>query len=391
MSFRIASRARVSSDAQDFTEAADAMLADGWPVIKMLLGQPGTSAPKGAIAAAQEAENTLKLGYTSALGIKPLREAIAQLYEIRYGVSVSPGRVIVTIGDSLALVATLLCCLEPGQTVAIPYPAYGAQKNAAELLGYKTHPIYTDIRQNFQVTVGDIKALTPKPDALLITSPSNPTGAIIPPDDLAEITRYCVDNNILLISDEIYHGVVYADSTETATALDTSHDCVVMSSFSKYYSMPGWRVGWMIVPDEDAAILIGDALRNIYLSPPAVSQYAALAALSCEDELQDNIARYARNRACVKVVLTALNLPAIDPGGAFYYYVNISSLGKQAKDFCWDLLREAGVAIMPGEGFDPKRGGEWVRFSYAGSEADVAEAMRRFRLWLTEDFQLTKN
>lgn len=374
---RILTHGHVSSMAQELTVESNRLEKAGHDVIRLLLGQPGTGAPKAALDQLQSVMYHDALGYTSAIGIDPLRERIAKLYQARYQLDISAERIVVTIGASLALIAVLLECFERGDKIAIPYPAYPPQRICMEMLGYEPVGIYTKLENNFQLVPDDLKNLPKDVKALLISSPSNPTGAMITPDNLKAISDHCRDNNILLISDEIYHGISYEGSPTAHSALMYDDNAIVINSFSKYFSMPGWRVGWLVLPE----VLVpnfGSALRNLYLSPAAISQYAALYAMDCVTELENNVASYAKNRQIMRDGLEAAGYHHyIEPQGAFYFYVNIAHTGKTAEQYCLELLQQKHIAAMPGSSFDPERGQDYVRFSYAGATPDIERAMAR--------------
>lgn len=375
--FNLQSPSKVRSFAQQLTAEADRLEEQGRAIVRLLLGQPATGAPLEAIhQMAQRAEGD-PMGYTNALGIRPLREKIAALYQSRYGIELPYQRVAVTMGASLGLIVALLVCFPKGAKIALPYPAYPAQKSTMELLGYQPVAIYTKRENNFQVTLQDLQELKESVDGLLVSSPSNPTGAIVLPEELKAITHYCQAQQITLLSDEIYHGIAYPGSPSVVSALEFDSEAIIINSFSKYFSMPGWRVGWMIAP-ERLIETIGNTMRNLYLSTPTPSQYVALAAMEGKKRYEDYVANYEKNRVIMREgLLKAGFSDFVDPQGAFYYYVNISHRSDSAETFCWQLLQEQGVAIMPGEAFDPKRGHQWVRLSYAAKPEAVQEAMQR--------------
>ena len=367
----------VRSLAQELTAEAERLECAGKSVVRLLLGQPSTGAPAGAIAKMYEFSKRDPFGYTNALGTYPLREKIAGLYQRRHGITISPDQIGVTVGASMALIVILLTCFKHGAKIAIPYPAYPGQKNTLDVMGYKSVGIYTARENNFQLTLADLENLAEPIDGLVVSSPSNPTGAMIEERELARIMAYCKAKNITFISDEIYHGIVYPDSPHAETALKFDPDALIINSFSKYFSMPGWRVGWVVAPKE-LICTMGNVLRNLYLSTPAPSQYVALGAFEYLDLLDEYIHRYMENRELMRQGLERAGFKDyIEPQGAFYFYVNIAHTGKRAEQFCWDLLHEQGVAIMPGEPFDPLRGHEWIRLSYASSREMIEEAMRR--------------
>lgn len=383
MSFNnhVASHAKVRSDAQEFSMAAQKLRAQGVDVIAMHLGQPSTGAPQKALEAAAKAMREDTLGYTSALGIQPLRERLAAQYQELYGVNIDSNRVIVTVGASIALMVTLMTCFEPGDTIALPYPVYPAYANTVQMLGLKGVGVSTRFDNHFQIDINALDAMAEKPKGIIIASPSNPAGSMLSQDALKAITNYCEKHQIRMISDEIYHGIEYNDDKPSQTALKFSDNCIVINSFSKYYSMPGWRVGWMVVP-EALVDDIGCAIRNLYLSTTSISQYAALAALDCRQELDQHLVRYRHNR---QLLLDGLPQAGFDritpPDGAFYVYAHIEHLHQDAHQFCLDMINDVGIISMPGCDFDPIHGHHFLRLSYAGATEDVERALERLIAW----------
>jgi aspartate/methionine/tyrosine aminotransferase len=320
-----------------------------------------------------------RIGYTDALGIAPLRVAIAANYWAQYGITVDPAEIVVTTGSSAAFQLAFLAAFEPGHRVGLAVPGYPAYRNILKAL--EIEPVLIAVGENahYQPTpelLADMGAL----DGLVIASPANPTGTMIGAADLARLAGYCRDRGVRLISDEIYHGITY--ETPATTARACGREAVVVNSFSKYYSMTGWRLGWMLVPP-DLARSVECLAQNFYISPPALSQYAAIPVFGCHAELDRHVARYRTNRDLLVGSLSAAGLSRFAPAeGAFYLYVDISPLTRDSEDFCRRLLAEIGVAVTPGLDFDPIDGGGWVRFSYAGSTEDIAEAARRLADWL---------
>jgi aspartate/methionine/tyrosine aminotransferase len=355
--------------------------AAGAHVIHMEVGQPSTSAPKAAREAVKRALDTDKLGYTLALGNDALRDRIAQHYREMYGVSVSPERVIVTAGSSAAFVLAFLAAFDAGDTVLLPDPGYPCYRHILSALGQTPSLITTGPETRWMPTAEQVTQAASATGArgLLVASPANPTGTVAEPERLTAIIAACTQAGLWFISDEIYHGLVYGPSAHTALAY--SDDAIVINSFSKYFSMTGWRIGWMVVP-ERLVRPIERLAQNLYISPPAVAQVAALGAFDGLDELAANRAVYAANRELLLNELPKAGFTSIVPAdGAFYLYADISHLTDDSLAFARRMLDETGVATTPGLDFDASRGGRFLRFSYSGSTADMAEAARRLKAW----------
>lgn len=365
----------------DVMRMAAAEEAAGRSIIHMEVGQPATPAPLAAREAAKRAIDSNNLGYTLALGMTPLRERIAQHYSESYGVTVDPGRVVVTTGSSAAFVLAFLALFDAGAKVALPSPGYPCYRHILTALGVDPVIVTTGPATRWMPDPADIARLNALAglDGLLVASPANPTGTMLTPGHLAALTKVCRDNRIWFISDEIYHGLTYTQPA--ATALQSSDDAIVINSFSKYFSMTGWRVGWLIVPD--ALVRVVERLaQNLYIAPPAIAQVAALGAFDAREELQANRRVYAANREFLLQELPKAGFTDIVPAdGAFYLYANVSAFTGDALGFCGRMLREAGVAATPGVDFDAARGNQYVRFSYAGSTPDMQEAARRLHAW----------
>jgi len=367
--------------AMDVLRAANERETAGADVIHLEVGQPGTSAPEPVLEAARRALTSERIGYTDALGIAPLRQAIAANYQAQYGIAVDPGEIVVTTGSSAAFLLAFLAAFEPGDRVGVAVPGYPAYRNI--LTALQIEPVLIAVGQNahYQPTpelLADAGAL----DGLIVASPANPTGTMIGATDLSRLTTYCRDRGIRLVSDEIYHGITYETAATTARVF--GREAVIINSFSKYYSMTGWRLGWMLVPP-DLARSVECLAQNFYISPPALSQIAALPIFGCHAELDGHVARYRTNRDLLVRTLSTAGLTRFAPAeGAFYLYVDISDLTRDSESFCRRLLAETAVALTPGLDFDPINGGGWVRFSFAGSTEDVAEAARRLADWLPQ-------
>ena len=368
--------------AMDVMSAATAKERSGSHVIHMEVGQPSGPAPRAVLEAARAALEAGRLPYTEALGLAALRERIARHYRETHGVAVAPERVVVTTGSSAGFVLAFLSLFDAGARVAVPepgYPAYRSILNALDLV-----PVALRLRQEdrFAPTGEGVRALHAQEplSGLLVMSPANPSGTVIEPDRLAALTRTARDLGIPFISDEIYHGLSYGVPTDTA--LRTDPDAVIINSFSKTWSMTGWRVGWMVVP-EALVRPIERLAQNLYISAPYLSQVAALAAFDAVEEVGAARAGYAENRAILLDAFPRLGLGRMHPAdGAFYLYADVSALTDDAAAFCRRMLDEAGVAATPGLDFDPVEGGHHVRFSFAGSAGDCREAVVRLRGWL---------
>jgi aspartate/methionine/tyrosine aminotransferase len=365
----------------DVMRAAQAQEAAGRSVIHMEVGQPGTSAPKAARLAAMRALENDTLGYTMALGTDALRRRIAQLYKEWYGVDVDPERVVVTTGSSAAFVLAFLAVFDAHDAVALPSPGYPCYRHILSALGQRPVVIATGPAAGWMPTAEDVERAADRDGikGLLIASPANPTGTVIAPERLKELVQVCRRKGVRLISDEIYHGLTYVSGVETALA--HSDAAIVVNSFSKYFSMTGWRVGWMVVP-EALVRPIERLAQNLYISAPAIAQAAALGAFDGIDELEANRRVYASNRALLLDELPKAGFAAFAPAdGAFYLYCDVSGMTNDAPAFAKAMLEEAGVAATPGVDFDVERGHGYLRFCYAGTAADMAEGARRLQAW----------
>jgi aspartate/methionine/tyrosine aminotransferase len=368
--------------AMDVLRAANECEARGDSVIHLEVGQPGSPAPAAVRDAARLALEQGPIGYTDALGIPPLRQAIAAHYRTQYGIAVEAAEVVVTTGSSAAFLLAFLAAFEAGARVGLAVPGYPAYRNILSALGIEPVLIAVDEASHYQPSPERVAAAGAL-DGLVVASPANPTGTMLGARALAQLVAFCRDRQIRLVSDEIYHGITY--ETRATTARACGCEAIVVNSFSKYYCMTGWRLGWMLVPPELARSI--DCLtQNFYISPPALSQLAAIPAFGCRGELDGHVARYRVNRDVLIDALSAAGLGRFAPAeGAFYLYVDVSAVAHDSQDFCRRLLAETGVAITPGRDFDPLQGENWVRVSFASSTKDVAEAARRLSHWLKRD------
>lgn len=368
--------------AMDVLRDAKTLERAGRSIIHLELGEPGVAAPRRVREAAMESLRHGSIGYGEALGEAPLRARIARHYGERYGVDVTPDCVIATTGSSGGFLLAFLAAFDPGARIAVTAPGYPAYANILSALGLE--PVLLDIGKEtrFAPTAAMLEAAHRggKLHGALFMSPANPTGAMIACDELARICAFCDEAEIILVSDEIYHGLEYEMRAETA--LRFSQRALVINSFSKYYAMTGWRLGWLVAPSELMRPL-ERLQQSLAICAPTLSQRAALAAFDAGDELEANRAAYARNRALLLDRLPKLGLDNFaPPDGAFYIYADISRFTDDSIGFCRRMLHEAGVATTPGLDFDPRRGARMLRLSYAGPEADVREGVARLEAWL---------
>jgi aspartate/methionine/tyrosine aminotransferase len=381
MVLKVASRGNVPPFiVMDVMQAAANREAEGADVLHLEVGQPSTSAPRGVIEAAKTALDHDKLGYTLAFGVPKLRERLAEHYRAWYGVDVPVERIAVTKGSSAGFLLSFLAAFDPGDRVAMVSPGYPAYRNILSALGIDPVLMLSGPEHRYQPTPALLDALDEPVDGLILASPSNPTGTMVGREEMRALTAYCVAKGIRLISDEIYHGIGFG--SPWVSALESDPNALVINSFSKYFSMTGWRLGWMIVPP-DMTRAVECLAQNMFISSPTLSQHAAIAAFDCHTELESNIERYARNREVLLNDLPSAGFSDLAPAdGAFYIYANVADMTNDSVDFCRRMLAETGVACTPGLDFDPDRGHATLRFSFAGSTADMVEACRRMKAWI---------
>lgn len=350
--------------------------SEGRSVIHMEFGQPSTGAPAAAIAMAHHVLDTDPMGYWESPALKA---RIAQHYRDRDGVEVDPARIVLTCGASPALVMALSLVGGPGARIAFARPGYVAYRNNARALFMEPVEIACGPQQRYQLDAAALAALDPAPAAVIIASPANPTGTVIAADELARIADLCRSRGIRLIADEIYHGITFGAGS--GSVLAHAPDALVVNSFSKYFSMPGWRLGWLVVPEALAAQARA-RMGNLFLTPPVLSQRAGLVAFDCQAELEGHVATYARNRDLMLAALPALGLDRIaPPDGAFYIYADVGHLTDDSLGFAMRLLQDTGVAIAPGIDFDPVLGHRFVRFSFAVATPLIETAIARMIPW----------
>ena len=362
--------------------AAEEREAAGGEVLHLEVGQPSTPAPAGVIRAARAALESDVLGYTTAAGLEALRRRISEHYESWYGVDIDPGRIVVTFGASGAFVLSFLAAFDAGDRVVVSSPGYPCYRNALQALNAEVVTLPTSAETRFQPSpdlLEDLVRRTGSVDGLVLASPSNPSGTMLDGRALAAVSDWCTAHGVRLVADEIYHGITFGDPAPTALGLNA--DALVVNSFSKYFSMTGWRLGWVVAPD-DLVDPVRRLAQNFFISAPTLSQIAAVAAFDCHEELQANVARYAANRSVLIEGLPAAGIDRLAPSdGAFYVYAAVDHLASDSQALCKRWLDELGVAITPGVDFDPAEGHRYARFSYAGATEDMAEAMRRLKEW----------
>jgi aspartate/methionine/tyrosine aminotransferase len=368
----------------DLLAAANARQRSHGDLLNLVAGQPSTPAPVPVREAAKRALDEHLLGYTEALGIPELRAAICGHHERLHGLAVDPADVVVTTGSSGGFLLAFLAAFEAGDRVAIARPGYPCYRNVLTALGCEVVELPTGPESRFQPTVEMLEAVDGPLHGLVVASPANPTGTMLLPDELASLASWCESHAVQLVSDEIYHGIEYAAPALHSSAWETSREAIVFSSFSKYFSMTGWRIGWMLVPERlrrPVDVLTG----NFTICPPVLSQYAAVAAFeeASYAECDAHVARYAENRRLLLDGLPRLGIDRLAPAdGAFYVYADVGHLTDDSMAFCHRLLAETGIATAPGVDFDTAVGSRFVRLSFAGAPTQIAEALQRLEGWL---------
>lgn len=367
--------------AMEVLKAANDREAAGNDVLHMEVGEPGGGSPRRVIQAAEAALSSAHIGYTEALGMPALRKKIAGHYEVTYGLSIDPSRIVVTTGSSGGFLLAFLSAFDPGDKVLLTTPGYPAYPNILRSVGVEHVMVETGPESRFQPTPELLSNIGVNADGLLVASPANPTGTMLDRAALKGLVDYCEANDTRLISDEVYHGITYG--RKAVSAAELSESAVVINSFSKYFSMTGWRLGWMVVPEE-LVRSIEVLAQNLAISAPALSQYAALAAFDSSGELNAKVDGYARNRDLLLRELPRAGFDKLAPAdGAFYIFADVTQLTNDSMEFCHRMLNEIGIAATPGVDFDPTRGHAYIRFSFAGDYEDVAEAICRIKTWLT--------
>jgi len=364
----------------DILRSANQRHSEIGDVLHLELGQPATGAPRQVIDTAKRALDEDPLGYTEAFGLLSLRRRISDYYRRAQNLAVDPERVVVTTGSSGGFVLTFLAAFDPGDRVVIADPGYPGYRNILLALGIEPVSLPTGPDTRFQPTPALLDKIADPIGGLIIASPSNPAGTMLSEAELMALAHYCKARGIRLISDEIYHGISYG--MKVVSALHFNDDAVIVNSFSKYYSMTGWRIGWMVVPPP-LIRSIECLAQNLFISPPTLSQLAAEAAFDCTEELDRNVARYALNRDLLLSGLPAAGFDRLAPAdGAFYIYADIAHLTNDSEEYCRRMLDETGIAMTPGTDFDYDRGKAYLRVSYSGATDDIRDALKRLEAWM---------
>lgn len=354
--------------------------AAGEDIISLAPGQPSRGAPDAALDYARKVlANDTRQGYTEAMGMRLLRDRIAVFYRERYGIDLDYTRVGLGIGSSGSFILALMAAFDVGDTVAVTTPTYPPYRNFLKSLGLKVVEIETTAKTGYQPTADLLENAGLKFKGLMICSPSNPTGAIIDEQELKKICAWCDKNKVRLVSDEAYHGITY--ETPAQTALKFSDSAIVLSTFSKYFAMTGWRLGWAVMP-ENLTDRFKKLAENLFVSPPTLSQHLAYKIFDHIAELDEYVAEYRRNRDILRNELPAIGIDKLSAAqGAFYIYADVHHLTNNSEEFCARMLDEARVAMTPGTDFDPARGAGTIRISYAGKTTDILEACKRLKAW----------
>jgi aspartate/methionine/tyrosine aminotransferase len=375
----VSSRIPPSFIVMDMMREANRLAEGGADIIHLEVGQPSTGAPAGVIEAAERALRSGPLGYTDALGIPPLRERIQRHYADRHGIDVDPAQIAVTVGASGAFLLAFLAAFDAGDRVALAAPGYPAYRNILTALDIEPVELMAGPEDRFQPSPRLLDQLDRPIDGLIVASPSNPTGTMLGDAELVALAAWCRAHGVRLISDEIYHGISYG--APASTILSHAPEAIAINSFSKYFSMTGWRLGWMVLPP-DLVRPVECLAQNLVISAPSLSQQAAVAAFDCGDELEANIRRYAANRDLLLAELPKAGFDTFaPPDGAFYLYADVSRQTNDSLEFCRRMLHEAGVAATPGIDFDGSRGHHFIRFSFAGATEQMAAAAKRLQGW----------
>lgn len=365
----------------DLLQKVNLIKAEGQDVINMAPGQPAEGAPAPALKYGADIMQNGFMGYTEAIGSPFLRERISQWYKEYYGLDIPSSRVVITIGASGAFLFTFLSMFDPGDKIAMAAPGYPAYRNIMKACGITPIEIETTLQTNYQPTISHLEELEDIPDGLLIASPSNPTGTIIPPEELEAICAWCRKHGVRLIADELYHGVTFNEKADTVARY--CKDVVVVNSFSKYFAMTGWRLGWMILP-ENVTERVKSLAESLFVAPPTLAQHIAFKCFDHTDILDSYVEKYAANLKVLKEELPKAGIDNLsDTKGAFYLYADISNITNNSEAWAKALLEEKGVAVTPGTDFDLTRGHKTIRMSFAGSTEEIKEACKRIQEFIS--------
>lgn len=365
----------------DILKTVSERVAQGEDIVHFEYGQPSSGAPQPALDYGAELLKSDSLGYTVATGLPALKERIAQWYHERYQVTIKPDQVVISIGASGAFILNFLALFDVGDRVAMAAPGYPAYRNILMAMDLRPVEIESKLENDYQPTIAELEALDPKPDGLIIGNPSNPTGTMLSRQRLKDICEWCKTNQVRLIMDELYHGITFEEDAETA--LKYTDEAIIVNSFSKYFSMTGWRLGWSILP-ADVQPRVKRLAESLFVSPPALSQHIALKAMDCTDILDGYVAHYHENLNMLRSALPQAGITHFaHTKGAFYLYADISPLSDNSIQWCERALDEAKIAITPGLDFDLTRGLQTIRLSFAGSRSDIEKGCARLIDWNT--------
>ncbi len=369
--------------ALDVMRKAGELSQAGEDIVHLEVGQPSSAAPKGASRALIEAlEQTPTHGYSVAFGVMGLRKRLVRHYNEWYDARPHTDNIAITVGSSTAFALAFMAAFDEGDRIALPTPGYPAYRNLMEGLGLQAVPLTAGPDQGWRPMLAEMESWETLPEGLMIASPSNPTGVVLSDSELSEICRWCDERKVRLISDEIYHGLVYGCRAETA--LNYTKNAIVINSMSKYFSMTGWRIGWMILPD-DLVVAVEKLAQNLFISAPTPNQIAAITAFDCTHELEAHCRRYALNREILMAGLPREMIEGAAPcDGAFYLYADISQFSDNALEFSDSLLACERVAVTPGIDFDPDNGHHYVRLSFAGRSSNMQEACKRIHRFVDD-------
>lgn len=364
-------------------EANEHHAEHGGDMIHLSLGQPGKGVPRAAAEFASKMALEDRLPYTEAAGIKELRQRIALYYQENYGETVPYERIFITVGSSSAFFLSLLAAFDVGDRIALVQPCYPAYRNILEAMSLEPVLLRGTFENNFQPSVEMLEALDEPVQGIIIASPSNPTGTMITDDELTRLYDYCKAKNIRILSDEIYHNVTYTGN-KGKTSLSLGDDTIVLNSFSKYFLMAGWRLGWVVSPP-DLVRSYESLVQSFFVSPPALQQYAALKVFDCRDELDATVQEYAENREILLRELPKAGFTKLCPiEGAFYVYANVSNLTNDSAAFCRSMMKETGVVAVSGHDFDKEEGDSYIRMSFSATKSEIVDAVQRLQKWLSK-------
>ena len=355
---------------------------DGKNTIHLSLGEPSDPLPDELLKEVGKKLLNYKIGYTESIGMLELRKAVAKHYLSRYKININVDQIAITSGASASILLSLMSSFKQGDTIAVISPGYPCYVNILKALNLNIHNIQTNIEDNYNINLSDIENIPKFVKGIILASPSNPTGAMIELSHLKEISRICMSKKILIISDEIYQGISYQNNLKELSLLSINHKGVVINSFSKYFLMTGWRLGW-IISNKEHIKEISKLAMNLYLSPSSISQFTALEVFKYYEYFDNVVNEYKRKRNLLKTELVKIGLKDFFfPEGAFYFYIDVSKYTRNSYSFCKDMVNDINVTTAPGIDFDTLRGSSFIRISFAGSKKDLMIAIKKMGRWL---------